>query len=193
MCIRSNGGPPSSRSRIANPGGQLASHAVEGRVRVQIHILRVAPEQGRLDVDTEQTVAVYPAPTGAPGALPGPTSLALPAWDQRLHSHPIAPPHAPASRSSFPISVDDAQRLVPGDRWATRPAHLVEAAVVLLDVAAADAAQLHAQHRLVGSDSRALELVNLESPRSALLDCGLVKLSSDRLSSEGAVSPLTIL
>ena len=152
-------------------GRDRCADRVQHRVRVQVHVLGVAAEQPRPDVGPEQSVAVDAAPAAALRAVAGTAELALPAGDQRLDRDAVAGRHAPALGGALADLVDHAERLVAGDRRPAGPAHLVKAPVVLLDVAAADPAELHPQQRVVRTHPRSRELVDLERPRPGLNHC----------------------
>src|SRR6266478_2332687 len=142
-------------------GGPPRVHLLHHRVRRQVHALGVAaPEVRRL---ADIGVAVGAAAPGTRARLPAPARLALSAAVARAHGHPIALAHAPARRRLSAYLFDDAERLVARDHGIRGVILVLRLrALVLLVVAAADAARLDPQQRVVGADRRPRELACLE-------------------------------
>ena len=111
-------------------------------------------------------VAEHPAAPAAElvatlGARP-----AMAARDQRLHRDPIADVDAPAAGGAVADALDDAERLVARNQ---REAHRQDPGV-LLGVAPADAAGLHAEQRALVVDVRHRQLAQLEATGARLHD-----------------------
>ena len=73
----------------------------------------------------------------------------------------VARLETPATRRLVTDLFDNADRLVAGDHRQTQES--VELAVVLIDVAATDAAGFDAHQRVIGTDARQIELLHFES------------------------------
>src|SRR5207237_1084372 len=96
----------------------------------------------------------------------GQAVLAVVARHDDLQRHPIARPYAPPRRRLLADLLDDAQRLVPGDR--RLGAVSAQVTPVDLDVAAADAVGLDAQQPVVRPDPGTRELAQLDLARAHL-------------------------
>src|SRR3989442_1460412 len=145
-------------------GGPPRVHLLHHRVRRQVHALGVAaPEVRRL---ADIGVAVGAAAPGTRARLPAPARLAVSAAVARAHGDPIALAHAPARRRLSAYLFDDAERLVARDHGIRGVILVLRLrALVLLVVAAADAARLDPRRPVVGADRRPRELARLERAR----------------------------
>src|SRR2546421_4061762 len=145
-------------------GRQRRVHLLHHGVRRQVHALGVAaPEVRRL---ADVGIAIGAAALGTRARLPAPARLALSAAVARAHGHPIALAHAPARARAAADLFDDAQRLVPRDHRIWRVVLVLRLRTfVLFVVAAADAARLDTQQRVVGADRRPRELTRLQRLR----------------------------
>src|SRR5438552_1707040 len=123
--------------------GQRGAHLLHHRIRRQVHALGIAaPEMRRL---ADVRVAVGAAALGARARLPAAARLALSAAVARTHGHAVALTHAPPRRRTPSDLFDDAERLVAGNHRVRRVVLVLGLrALVLLVVAAADAARLDA-------------------------------------------------
>src|SRR5438045_6898804 len=124
-------------------GRQRRVHLLHHGVRRQVHALGVAaPEVRRL---ADVGVAVGAAALGTRARLPASARLALSAAVARTHGHAVALAHAPPRRRIPSDLFDDAERLVAGNHRVRRVVLVLRLrALVLLVVAAADAARLYA-------------------------------------------------
>ena len=166
-------------------GRDVAPDRVHDRVRVQVHVLGVAAVEPEAALG-RVVAAVAAGPVLALHVLPGQAQVAGPAGDEDLHRHPVADRDSPAGGGGRRDLLDDAERLMTGDHRQPAGAHR---ALVLLHVAAADAARLDPQQRaVVGADDRARELAQLHLPRSGL-DDGANHVSHALLPCSGSAVP----